>query len=51
MKEHYIKQHPLIDWVNKEFKKAEARHDLVGMNYCNAFLQQLVIADVKEIEK
>lgn len=51
MKEQYIKKKPLIDWVRKEFERALSNSDLKAMQYCNAFLQQIVISDVKEIEE
>ena len=51
MKEQYIKKKPLIDWVRKEFERALNDSDLKVMQYCNAFLQQIVVSEVKEIEK
>lgn len=51
MKKQYVEKKPLWDLVQKEFERAQERADLKAMNYCNFFLQQLLIAEVKEIEE
>lgn len=50
MKKQYVEKKPLWDIVQKEFELARERADLKAMNYCNFFLQQLSVAEVKEIE-
>ena len=51
MKKQYVEKKPLWDIVQKEFELARDRADLKAMNYCNFFLQQLSVAEVKEIEE
>ena len=51
MKKQYVEKKPLWDIVQKEFELVHERADLKAMNYCNFFLQQLAIAEVKEIEE
>jgi hypothetical protein len=46
----YVSQEELWDWAQREYEKAEARHDLKGMQWCNAFLQQISLADHKKRE-
>jgi hypothetical protein len=50
MEKMYIEWQPLWDWAQKEFEKAEASHDLKGMQWCNAFLQQISLADHKKVK-
>lgn len=45
MEKIYVAQKELWDWAQKEYEKAEANHNLEGMNWCNAFLQQIALAE------
>lgn len=51
MKKQYIEKKSLLDIVQKEFELAHEMAGLKAMNYCNFFLQQFVIAEVKELEE
>lgn len=51
MKKQYVEKKPLWDIVQKAFELADERKDLTAMEYCNFFLQQLSVAEVKEIEE
>ena len=41
MEKVYVAHDELWDGVQQEFQKAKARHDVMGMNWCNAFLQMI----------
>lgn len=45
MEKIYVAQKELWDWAQKEYEKAEANHNLEGMHWCNAFLQQITLAE------
>ena len=51
MEKIYVAQEYIWDWAQGEYLKAAARHDLVGMNWCNAFLQQIGLAEHKRISE
>ena len=41
MKKVYVDHEELWNGVQQEFEKAKARNDVMGMNWCNAFLQMI----------
>jgi hypothetical protein len=51
MEKIYVSQEEIWGWAQGEYKKAEARHDLKGMQWCNAFLQQINLAEHIKISK
>lgn len=51
MEKIYVAQEELWEWAQGEYMKAASKHDLVGMNWCNAFLQQIALAEHKRINK
>ena len=50
MEKMYVALDDLRPWVQEEYKKAEARNDLKGQQWCNWFLQLISVADHKKVE-
>ena len=50
MEKIYVALDDLWPYVQEEYKKAEARHDLKGQQWCNYFLQLITMADQKRVE-
>lgn len=50
MEKTYVALEDLWPYVQAEYKRAEARHDLKGQQWCNYFLQLISGADHKKVE-
>ena len=50
MEKMYVALEDLWPYVQEEYKKAEARNDLNGQQWCNYFLQLICSADHKKIK-
>ena len=51
MEKIYVALDDLWPHVQEEYKKAEARNDLKGQQWCNYFLQLLCASEHKKINK
>ena len=49
MEKMYVALEDLWSYVQEEYKKAEARHDLKGQQWCNWFMQIISCADHQRI--
>ncbi len=50
MEKMYVALDDLWPYIQEEYKKAEARNDLKGQQWCNHFLQLISMADHKKVE-
>lgn len=50
MEKMYVALDDLWPYVQKEYERAEVKHDLTGQQWCNWFLQLISSAEHKKVE-